>query len=422
MANRGGDLSSSLRGSGSLHSLLGRDVTRRRKPKPGNPGAGVGDQSAGVASAADAAGTSKSEDSSGDPACPAEPPAASGSAAARGRLSAPPPPLPAHPPRPGSPLQAGHVRCPVCSCQLPHDDAKVNAHIGEPVPALAPPAPACKVCVVLNARLNSNHAPLPPPLAGSTSADKCLSKGTVRTRTQQSTIFQFAVRPSTASLQIQQQPQPTPTRRRNSAGAAALAAGAASAAGDILSSAATVAAAAAAVAGAPVVDLAWEGKCHDEASTGTGAWPLQQQRHQPKQQPDAPHLPAASPVAVGVGTRTRHQQSAVQSPSVPSQSTPGTPLNPAQQGVKGPQHPQQQTQQQVGQQQQSNPRPQRTPLGSSPQKRQARVPAEQAGSLRCFSCSVVGRQYQKHDVTVQAGQVRQPRGTAAVAVAGVVLL
>lgn len=137
MANRAADLSSSLRGTGSLHSLLGRDVTRRRKPKPSNPDAGVGDQAAAVATAAEEAGPSKSGGSTKEPAGAEERPAASGSGAARGgRRSAPPPP-PAHPPRPGSPLLAGHVRCPLCSCQLPHDDAKVNAHLGESALALA---------------------------------------------------------------------------------------------------------------------------------------------------------------------------------------------------------------------------------------------------------------------------------------------
>ncbi len=114
---------SGLRGLGSLHSLLGRDPTKRRAPSAAPSGSSAPQP---------AAGSPESANGAQEPAEPA--PRASGAAAAAAAAAA----APARPPaattsRPPSPLKAGNVRCPVCNRQLPNDDAAVNSHIGEPL-------------------------------------------------------------------------------------------------------------------------------------------------------------------------------------------------------------------------------------------------------------------------------------------------
>lgn len=167
-----------MRGTGSLRALLGKDSFAKGRPRSNQASSRDGSpaDSASLASAA-VAGTSSAR-----------------LLEARRQAAASSPPLPpAGAGRPGSPLKADHVRCPVCSAHLPHDDNKINAHI-----------------------------------------DKCLSKGTLRKQVKQASIFKFAV----PKQQQQQQASPagrSPTRRRRDpAAAAALAAGAAAAAGEFI--------------------------------------------------------------------------------------------------------------------------------------------------------------------------------------------
>lgn len=145
MANTNG-----LRGTGTLQSLLGRDVTKRSQRSTKRAASSNG----GASAASDPSVQPGGRDSS--PSQPTEtqaeapdagPGAAAQSTAPAAAAAAPaasrrqplgakkhvPPPLP---PRPTEQPAAngGSVRCPVCNKQLPADDARINAHIGALLP------------------------------------------------------------------------------------------------------------------------------------------------------------------------------------------------------------------------------------------------------------------------------------------------
>ena len=222
-------------------------------------------------------------------------------------------------------------------------------------------------------------------------ADKCLSKGALRSHTTQASIFSFAVRSRQAPAEHppQQQQQQEQGRR---ASAAALAADAAAAAGEILGAAA---------AGGLVeaIDLTTsdcEAEEVEAAVQRPGAGQQQQRRRQQQQ-------------------RQRQQQ---QQPLRPQQASPS---------VSWPSQPSLSSSQEV---QQPGPRPQQATPPRAAQPAAAAVPrstpqqrrsggeqqrlggglADAAGSLRCFHVNVVGRQYQqKYDVRVRSDQVRAGR-------------
>ena len=116
---------SGLRGLGSLHSLLGRDPTKRGRAAPSGSTPSTAPQTA-IGSPDDAGGSQESAEQA-----PAAPGAGAAAAAAAAAAPAQPPPVAQRPCRPPSPLKTGNVRCPVCNWQLPNDDAAVNSHIGE---------------------------------------------------------------------------------------------------------------------------------------------------------------------------------------------------------------------------------------------------------------------------------------------------
>ena len=232
-------------------------------------------------------------------------------------------------------------------------------------------------------------------VAAACPADKCLSKGLLKTRTQQATIVQFASRSATARQQPhkkqqrqEQQPgagSPPSTKRPRST---ALASGAAAAAGSILGTARWV-----------DVDLTGASNEDQGQAVETAGIPCSRP------------LPATT-TAEGSGSKRQQQQQqqqaagkhrAEQSPSVswPSQGTPSSQEAPP---VHSPRREHQQTARSSLQASSA--------AGGGKQallSRAAATAAARPASLRCFPCSVVGRQYQKHDVRWQSGQVkRQP--------------
>jgi hypothetical protein len=158
---------SCMRGQGSLYSLLGKDITKRRKldrEQPSGPAAEQGwraQPQPRQPTKPAVLGASKSvpapsltdNTAAAEPASEPGPEGISARAASAPASLHPTCPTPAATPTAvagSSPLKPGNVRCPVCNCQLPLDDEKVNSHIGELQGWSVP-------CIVCAARLLRKH-------------------------------------------------------------------------------------------------------------------------------------------------------------------------------------------------------------------------------------------------------------------------